>query len=111
MGLGEFSTVLQTRGTVSNSPNPSRVYIKLCKHGKRFLLLKCNAIDWLARLLRESEYGRVCKRLEIYVNDTCIRMKPFLTSSYVSILNHLKKEDKMTVFNLQCMSSCSWQIL
>ena len=25
--------------TVSNSPNPSRVYIRLCKHGKRFLLL------------------------------------------------------------------------
>ena len=27
--------------TVSNSPNLSRVYIRLCKHGKRFLLLKC----------------------------------------------------------------------
>ena len=26
--------------TVSNSPNPSCVYIRLCKHGKRFLLLK-----------------------------------------------------------------------
>ena len=26
--------------TVSHSPNPSRVYIRLCKHGKRFLLLK-----------------------------------------------------------------------
>ena len=26
--------------TFSNSPNPSRVYIRLCKHGKRFLLLK-----------------------------------------------------------------------
>ena len=26
--------------TVSNSPNPSRVYIRLCKHEKRFLLLK-----------------------------------------------------------------------
>ena len=26
--------------TVENSPNPSRVYIRLCKHGKRFLLLK-----------------------------------------------------------------------
>ena len=26
--------------TVSNSPSPSRVYIRLCKHGKRFLLLK-----------------------------------------------------------------------
>ena len=25
--------------TVSNSPNPSRVYIRLCKHEKRFLLL------------------------------------------------------------------------
>ena len=25
--------------TVSNSPNPPRVYIRLCKHGKRFLLL------------------------------------------------------------------------
>ena len=23
--------------TVSNSPNPSRVYVRLCKHGKRFL--------------------------------------------------------------------------
>ena len=28
--------------TVSNSPNSSRVYIRLCKHGKRFLLLKHN---------------------------------------------------------------------
>ena len=26
--------------TVSNSPNSSRVYVRLCKHGKRFLLLK-----------------------------------------------------------------------
>ena len=25
---------------VSNSPNPSSVYIRLCKHGKHFLLLK-----------------------------------------------------------------------
>ena len=30
--------------TVSNSPNPSRVYIRLCKHGKRFLLLKINRL-------------------------------------------------------------------
>ena len=27
---------------VSNSPNPSPVYIRLCKHGKRFLLLTYN---------------------------------------------------------------------
>ena len=31
--------------TVSNSPNPSRVYIRLCKHGKRLLLL--NIFAWL----------------------------------------------------------------
>ena len=30
--------------TVSNSSNPSRVYIRLCKHGKCFLLLKCYAV-------------------------------------------------------------------
>ena len=32
--------------TVSNSPNPSRVRIRLCKHGsrKRFLLLKCGIL-------------------------------------------------------------------
>ena len=34
--------------TVSNSPNPSRVYIRLCKHGKRFLLLNCNFFSLLA---------------------------------------------------------------
>ena len=28
---------------VSNSPKPSRIYIRLCKHGKRFLLLKCSS--------------------------------------------------------------------
>ena len=26
--------------TAENSPNPSSVYIRLCEHGKRFLLLK-----------------------------------------------------------------------
>ena len=30
--------------TVSNSPNPSSMYIRLCRHGKRFLLLKCIAM-------------------------------------------------------------------
>ena len=39
--LGEFLTVMQTREdvegciTVSNSPSPSSVYIRLCKHGKK----------------------------------------------------------------------------
>ena len=28
--------------TVSNFPNPSRVYIRLCKHGKPFLMLNCD---------------------------------------------------------------------
>ena len=34
------STLSRVCITVSNSPKPSRVYIRLCKHGKRFLLLK-----------------------------------------------------------------------
>ena len=34
--------------TVSNSPNPSRVHIRLCKHGKRFLLpLNCSTLSYL----------------------------------------------------------------
>ena len=36
------STSSQVCITVSNSPNPSRVYTRLCKHGKRFLLRKCH---------------------------------------------------------------------
>ena len=32
--------------TVSNCPNPFRVYITLCKHGKRFLLLKYIFLTW-----------------------------------------------------------------
>ena len=45
-GLGKFSTVMHPSTsprvciTVSNSPNQSCVYIRLCKHGKRFILLK-----------------------------------------------------------------------
>ena len=36
----------------SNSPNPSRVYIRLCKHGKRFLLLKSLAFFEIRYLSR-----------------------------------------------------------
>ena len=31
--------------TISNSPNPSPVYIRLCKHGKLFLLLKSEIVN------------------------------------------------------------------
>ena len=37
--LCKSSTSSRVCITVSNSPNPFRVYIRLCKHGKRFLLL------------------------------------------------------------------------
>ena len=37
---------------VSNSPNLSRVYIRLCKHGKRFLLLKHKIDELISRLVR-----------------------------------------------------------
>ena len=42
------STSSRVSINVSNSPNPSRVYIRLCKHGKRFLLLNCNFFSLLA---------------------------------------------------------------
>ena len=36
----KLSTSSRVCITASNSPNPSRGYIRLCNHGKRFLLLK-----------------------------------------------------------------------
>ena len=39
-GLGQFSTSSWVCITVLNSPNLSCVYFRLCKHWKRFLLLK-----------------------------------------------------------------------
>ena len=40
--------------TVPNSPNPSRVYIRVCKHGKRFLLLNHSLNHrWRVKVLRE----------------------------------------------------------
>ena len=42
--LGKPSTSSRVCMTASNSPNPSRVYMRLCKHGKRFLLLKKNLV-------------------------------------------------------------------
>ena len=35
--------------TVSSSPIPSRVYIRLCKHGKRFLLLKYKILSLIPK--------------------------------------------------------------
>ena len=40
--------------TVSNSPNPTRVYIGLCKHGKLFLLLKYKSLQ-----VSVSKYFRI----------------------------------------------------
>ena len=53
--LCEPSTSSRVCRTISTSPNPSRVYIRLCKHEKRFLLpethgflllLKCCIVDF-----------------------------------------------------------------
>ena len=42
-----YSTSSRVCITVSNSPNPSSVYIRLCKHGKRFLLLNWHTVKGL----------------------------------------------------------------
>ena len=43
--LCKASTSSRVCITVSNSPNPSRVYIRLWKHGKRFLLFNFNTLQ------------------------------------------------------------------
>ena len=45
MQLGKPSTSSRVCITVSNSLKPSRVDIRLCKHGKHFLSLKYHAIQ------------------------------------------------------------------
>ena len=47
-GLGEFSKVIILTTSrllyISNSPNPPRVKMRLCKHGKSALLLNCDMV-------------------------------------------------------------------
>ena len=59
------STSSRVCTTVSNSPNPSRVYIRLCKHGKRFLLLKKLRTSLNACLIR-AEIKLLIKRPWIF---------------------------------------------
>ena len=54
--------------TVSNSPNSSRVFIRLCKHGKRFLFLKCEALDFIIIF---STFERFVSEQ----NDECLSLK------------------------------------
>ena len=64
--------------TVENSPNSSRVYIRLCKHGKRFLLLKykVHIAEYVYIGPIEGVYkmyivvNKVCKGFEEY--NSCI---------------------------------------
>ena len=56
--------------TVSNSPNPSRVYIRLCKHGKRFLLLKKNLrTRALKRWHKKGNHTAVLHQLKSCIQD------------------------------------------
>ena len=61
--------------TVSNSPNPSRVYIRLCKHGKRFPLL--NYIIWADVSAHHNLIGKhasltVCSTSFGLLESTCV---------------------------------------
>ena len=44
--------------TVSNSPNPPRVWMRLCKHGKIALLLKANTIT----VVKDGQFMHVLPR-------------------------------------------------
>ena len=58
-GVGRsLNSHVNQRWTVLNSPNPSRVYIRLYKHAKRFLLLKSSLqIFCHAKILIPSFHG------------------------------------------------------
>ena len=72
--------------TVSNFPNPSRVYIRLCKHGKRFLLLKWCTVNTHSiprtdfTTWHQSICANIClksrlKSAKVHVRLTCITQK------------------------------------
>ena len=80
--------------TVSNSPNPSRVYIRLCKHGKRFLLLnyKITKIVRALWLAERSVCIRVCK------HGCDVKMFYFSRANHASMNFLSSKFDKFTLF-------------
>ena len=92
--------------TVSNSPNPSRVYIRLCKHGKRFLLLnyKITKIVRALWLAERSVCMRVCK------HGCGIKLFGFSRANHAS--TNLKKfsSSKLDKFTLFTHSFVGWNL-
>ena len=52
------STSSRVSITVSNSPNPSRVYIRLCKQGNRFLLLNWYSLLGVTVIIITGEFQK-----------------------------------------------------
>ena len=70
------STSSRACTTVSNSPNPSSVSIRLCKHGNRFLLLKwCKGLFWdnLQRINNTYHKLQATEVLKIRTTRSCTR--------------------------------------
>ena len=83
--------------TVSNSPNSSRVYIRLCKHRKRFLLLNYK-ITKIVRALWLADRS-VCMR--VYKHGCDVKMFCFSHVNHASTnwkKFYWSKLDKFTLF-------------
>ena len=92
--------------TVSNSPNPSRVYIRLYKHGKHFLLL------WLwgkyrVRMYLESPW----KSLLEFKNKNRLegpwKLQPGLESPWISVFTLSNPANTKKPSGWNC--SCCWR--
>ena len=79
--------VLGLHITVENSLNASRVYIRLCKHGKRFLLLKyyyyCLFVDMTNRKKKRRQNHLLYSFMRCEVNI-------FVCSMHVQLQNKIE---------------------
>ena len=83
--LCKASTSSRVCITVSNSPSPSCGYIRLCKHGKRFLLLKQFRIEEFAQRSSDKTAEVMdCKRTLI------LTLKPYNLCKMESLELNLK---------------------
>ena len=107
--LSKHSNLSRVCITVSNSPNPPRVYIRLCKHGKRFLLLKCSSLMghfWVASSLCFK--ARLSVKPLMYVNIfmqlILMRIKLIFTRKVLHLASFWKSECSRNSEMAECFS-------
>ena len=93
--------------TVSNSPNPSRVYIRLCKHGNRFLLLKSKR-----EAKKKKKSGRFFRFRQVYLTKSCqlVACKAAFCTFQLYITSEVNSTTRRFFFIIHCRpwTECSF---